>query len=155
MDETTAQAPAGQGEVNDATVRFDTRIVVVLRDDLASWQRANATAFLVSGIAAGAPETVGAPYVDGSGYVYLPMFREPVYVFVGSGEELTRTADRARSRDVAFALFTDELFATGHDAANRAAVLAVPTADLALVGIAFRADRRVADKVTKGLKRHP
>ncbi|SFQ39113.1 Protein of unknown function [Amycolatopsis rubida] len=31
--------------------RFDTKIAVLLRDDLASWQRLNVTAFLVSGVA--------------------------------------------------------------------------------------------------------
>lgn len=31
---------------------FDTKIAVLLRDDLASWQRLNVTAFLVSGLAA-------------------------------------------------------------------------------------------------------
>ena len=32
-------------------IRFDTKIAVLLRDDLATWQRLNVTAFLVSGIA--------------------------------------------------------------------------------------------------------
>ena len=52
-------------------------------------------------------------------------------------------------------MFTDDLFTTGHDAANRAAVLAVEADDLSFVGIAFRADRRAADKITKGLRFHP
>ena len=32
-------------------MEFDTKIAVVLRDDLAVWQKTNVTAFLVSGIA--------------------------------------------------------------------------------------------------------
>jgi hypothetical protein len=32
-------------------MQFDTKIAVVLREDLAVWQKANVTAFLVSGIA--------------------------------------------------------------------------------------------------------
>jgi hypothetical protein len=47
------------------------------------------------------------------------------------------------------------LFATGHDAANRAEVAAVRRADLDLTGLAFRAERRDADKITKGLRLHP
>ena len=43
----------------------------------------------------------------------------------------------------------------GHDAANRAAVAKVAVDDLSLVDIAFRTDRRAADKVTKGLRFHP
>ncbi len=148
-------SPAASPETSPTIVRFETRIVVILRADLANWQRANATAFLVSGIAAGEPGTVGEPYEDASGNRYLPMFREPVYVYAATGDELTRAATRARSREVPFALFTDDLFTTGHDAANRAAVQSVAVHDLSFVGIAFRTDRRAADKITKGLNFHP
>ena len=36
-------------------MQFDTKLAVVLRDDLAVWQKTNVTAFLVSGIAASEP----------------------------------------------------------------------------------------------------
>lgn len=135
--------------------RIDTKIVVVLRDDVASWQRLNMTAFLASGVAGTAPESIGEHYVDADGAKYLPMFGQPVMVFVASAQEMTRTAERIRSRDVMPAVFTRELFATGHDEANRAAVAAVPTAELDLTGLAFRASRKDADKITKGLRLHP
>lgn len=57
-------------------------------------------------------------------------------------------------REIEFALFTDELFTTPHDAANRAAVRAVAREELSLVGIAFRTERKGADKIIKGLERH-
>ena len=38
------------GYVYSEPVRFDTKIAVLLRDDLEVWQRLNVTAFLVSGI---------------------------------------------------------------------------------------------------------
>ncbi len=44
--------------------------------------------------------------------------------------------------------------ATGHDAANRAVVAAAKTDQLDLVGLGFIADRRIADKITKGLSLH-
>lgn len=137
-----------------APPRFDTKLVVILRDDLATWQKLNATLFLVSGIAATEPETVGAPYEDAAGGRYLPMFRQPGLVFAATGDELRRAFDRATQRGVELAVFIDELFATPHDEANRAAVRAVAPDDLSLAGIAFRTDRRMADKVTKGLKLH-
>ena len=96
----------------DNVVRFDTRIVVILRDDLPGWQRVNATAFMVSGIAAGDPATVGEPYRDASGNPYLPMFREPAYVYVADAAALTQAANRARNREIPFAVFTDDLFDT-------------------------------------------
>jgi hypothetical protein len=52
------------------------------------------------------------------------------------------------------AIFTGDLFATGNDADNRAAVRAVHAPDLILTGLAFRTARRDADKITKGMRLH-
>ena len=38
---------------------FDTKIAIVLRNDLASWQALNVTAFLTSGIVAQFPDVIG------------------------------------------------------------------------------------------------
>jgi hypothetical protein len=46
------------------------------------------------------------------------------------------------------------MFKTGHDAANREVVKAVARADLNLVGIALRAERKTVDKIVDGLKFH-
>ena len=55
-------------------MEFDTKIVVIIRDDLATWQKLNVVAFTVSGLA-GTEQIVGDNYVDASGNVYLPMSR--------------------------------------------------------------------------------
>ena len=136
-------------------MQFDTKIAVVLRDDLAVWQKANVTAFLISGIAGTTPEVVGEPYEDASGNRYLPMFRQPVLVFGADAAAIRRAYERAMQRDVELAIYTKELFVTGHDEANRAAVAAVAAEDLDLVGIALRADRKLVDKVVDKLKPHP
>jgi hypothetical protein len=136
-------------------VEFDTKIAVVLRDDLAVWQKANVTAFLVSGVAGANPDTIGEPYRDASGNEYLPMFVQPVLVYEADGGALRRAYERALDRDVVPAIYTSELFATGHDEANRAAVAAVGADELDLVGIAFRAERKTVDKVVDRLRFHP
>jgi hypothetical protein len=136
-------------------VQFDTKLAVVLRLDLAEWLKANVTAFLVSGIAGTAPEVVGEPYEDASGNRYLPMFRQPVLVFGADAAGLRRAYERAMQRGVEMAIYTNELFVTGHDDANRAAVAMVAAEELDLVGIAFRADRKLVDKVVDRLKPHP
>ena len=41
------------------STRFDTKIAVLLREDLESWQRLNVTAFLVSGLGTQIPELIG------------------------------------------------------------------------------------------------
>jgi hypothetical protein len=136
-------------------LQFDTKIAVVLRDDLAVWQKTNVTAFLVSGIAGTVPGIVGDPYRDASGNEYLPMFVQPVLVYEADAVALRRAYERAMSRGVTPAVYTKELFATGHDEANRAAVAAVTAEQLDLVGVAFRADRKTVDRVVDRLRMHP
>jgi hypothetical protein len=135
---------------------FDTKVAVVLLDDLPVWQKANATAFLMSGIAGGTPGLVGEPYVDGSGNSYLPMLRQPILVYAADAAGIRRAYERAMAREVdELSIFTRELFSTPNDTANRAAVAAVPAEELDLVGIALRADRKVVDKVLDKLRPHP
>jgi hypothetical protein len=136
-------------------MRFDTKIAIVLRDDLAVWQKTNVTAFLVSGIAGTVPEIVGEPYRDASGNEYLPMFVQPVLVYEADRDALRRTYERAMSRGITPAIYTHELFETGHDEANRATVAGVAANELDLVGIAFRAERKTVDKVVDRLRFHP
>ncbi|MET9129843.1 DUF2000 domain-containing protein [Streptomyces antibioticus] len=139
----------------EAPVRFDTKIAVLLRDDLESWQRLNVTAFLVSGLGTAAPEVIGEPYEDADGVVSLPMFRQPVLVFEGTKEALTAAHARVLARSLPRAVFTGDLFATGNDRDNRAAVRTVPTAELDLVGLAVYGPRNAVDKVLKGARMHP
>ncbi|WNV75166.1 DUF2000 domain-containing protein [Geodermatophilus sp. DSM 44513] len=135
--------------------RWATKIAVLLREDLATWQRLNVTAFLASGIAATDPEVIGQPYADGDGTGYLPMFRQPVLVLTGPGDLLSRARTRALERGLAIAVFTADLFSTGADEDNRAAVRAVPGADLDLVGLAVHGPRAAVDKAFKGARMHP
>jgi hypothetical protein len=137
-----------------APVRFDTKIAVLLRDDLLTWQRLNITAFLVSGIGTAIPEVIGEPYEDGSGVRYLSMFRQPVLVFAGGKELLHSAHDRALSRNLPVSVFTSDLFATDNDRDNRAAVRAVTTERLDLVGMAVYGPRNAVDKVLKGATMH-
>ncbi|MEY9967137.1 hypothetical protein ABIA33_005202 [Streptacidiphilus sp. MAP12-16] len=145
----------GTENETNPTVRFDTKIAVLLRDDLESWQRLNVTAFLVSGLGTASPEVIGEPYTDADDTVYLPMFRQPVLVFEGTKETLTAAQGRALSRSLRMAVFTSDLFGTGHDQDNRAAVRAVRRDGLDLVGMAVYGSRNAVDKVLKGARMHP
>lgn len=136
-------------------MRFDTKIAVLLREDLATWQRLNVTAFLTSGITASDPELVGEPYFDADDTEYLPMLRQPVLVFEASKELLSAAHGKAVTRGLPTAVFTADLFSTGHDEANRAAVRAVARDSLDLVGLALRGPRNAIDKIVKGASMHP
>ena len=136
-------------------MRFDTKIAIVVRADLASWQQLNVTAFLASGVATAFDETIGKPYEDESGHRYLEMFRQPVLVYAADQAGLSTVRESAASRDMPAAIYTQDMFATGHDDDNRAVVRAVATADLVLAGIAVYGPRNAVDKVCKGLTLHP
>ena len=144
-----------EGAPESTPVRFDTKIAVLLRDDLETWQRLNVTAFLVSGLGSELPEVIGEPYADADDTPYLPMFRQPVLVFEGGKDILKAAHERALKRALPRAVFTSDLFATGNDRDNRAAVRAVTTGELDLVGLAVYGPRNAVDKVLKGARMHP
>lgn len=135
---------------------FDTKVAIVVRDDLAAWQRLNVTAFLMSGLVASAgPEAIGDDYVDGDGVHYLPLLVQPVLVFEAPRDKLRTLRERAARREVAVAIYTADMFATGNDADNRAAVRVVGTEALDLVGLGVRAGHRDVDAIVRGAQRHP
>ena len=136
-------------------MKFDTKIAIAVQESLAAWQKLNVTAFLASAVAGGTPETIGEPYADGSGNAYLPMFRQPVLVYAAEPAALSRVRALAVGRGLAVAVYIEEMFKTGHDEANRAAVSAVGADDLPLVGLAVYGPRNAVDKVMKGLPLHP
>jgi hypothetical protein len=136
-------------------MRFDTKIAIAVRGDLGIWQKLNVTAFLASAVAGGVEGVMGKPYEDASANQYLEMFRQPVLVYSGDGDALKAVHQRALSRAVPTAVYTEELFSTGNDDDNRAAVRAVAADDLNLVGLAVYGPRNAIDKVCKGLILHP
>jgi len=136
------------------SMTFDTKIAIIVREDLEMWQKLNVTAFLVGGLAGNNPAIVGENYVDADGQVYLPMVIQPMMVFQADTDGIRKAYERAMRRDIQLAIFTSDLFATGNDIDNRAAVANKSADSLDLVGIALRDMKKTVDKVTKGLKLH-
>jgi hypothetical protein len=136
-------------------MRFDTKIAIVVRADLAVWQKLNVTAFMASAVAAGAPGIIGEAYRDGSGNAYLPMYRQPVLVYEADGPALSLARARALERGLPTAVYIDEMFKTGNDEDNRAAVRAVAADELSLAGLAVHGPRNAVDKTLRGLQLHP
>ncbi|MGK6312807.1 DUF2000 family protein [Neorhizobium sp. DT-125] len=134
---------------------FDTKIAIVLRDDLAPWQGLNVTAFLMSGVVAQNPAIIGEPYRDAAGNVYNPLSAQPVVVLSADRETLRTIHRRSLEREVTTSAYVEEMFSTGHDAANRTVFAEFSPDNARLVGIALRADKRIVDKITKGARMHP
>lgn len=131
------------------------KIAVAVRDDLATWQKLHLTAFVVSGIGSRHPELIGEPYVDGSGRDELPKFALPVLIYAGNGPAVRRAFLRAVERELAVSVYTDDLFTTGDDTDNRAAIVDIETAELSVAGFAVAGGRKQVDKVFDKLRLHP
>jgi len=134
-------------------MKFDSKIVAILRQDLLIWQKLNVTAFIMSGIS-GRPEVLGEPYVDGCGHVYLPMSKQPIMIYAANGEQLKELLIKAQNKEVSLAIYTAELFNIYNDDDNRAKVAEFETNDLNLVGIGMIGKKNHIDRLTKGLVLH-
>lgn len=136
------------------SMTFDTKIAVVLRNDLPMWQKLNVTAFTISGIAGTVPDVMGEDYEDGSGNRYLPMLKQPVLVFEATEQQIQQAYDQAMNAGMTFSVFTEDLFATGNDIDNRAAVKARKRDELKVVGFALRDKKKRIDRLLKGIPLH-
>ena len=93
-------------------MQFDTKIAIVIRSDLEAWQKLNVAAFLASGIAAAHPNCIGAPYEDASGSQFHALIGQPILIYGGDRAALSRALERAASRDVKAAVYTEDMFKT-------------------------------------------
>ncbi|GGE22953.1 hypothetical protein GCM10011390_47970 [Aureimonas endophytica] len=134
---------------------FETKVAILVHEDLAMWQKLNVTAFLASGIAGAVPEAMGEAYEDAAGRAYARLLGQPMLIFAASGEILRRARDQALQRGLVRAAYSRSMFATGHDAANRAVFKAEPAEAPDLVGLALHGPRKDVDRATKGASLHP
>jgi len=133
---------------------FETKIAIVIRDDLAVWQKLNVTAFLTSGIVGADRNLIGEAYRDSAGGAYNALIVQPMIVLAADAAGIKRIYSRALDRGVALSLYIEDMFKTGHDAANRATVCHYGPEDMPVVGLARRDDKKIVDKVVKGAKIH-
>jgi len=133
---------------------FDTKIAIVIREDLMVWQKLNVTAFLMSGVVGAAPGLIGEPYEDAAGNLYNSLSIQPVIVLSADQETLNTIHRRTLERSVRAALYIEEMFSTGHDEANRAVFKQFAPENAKVVGLSLRDDKKIVDKITKGAKMH-
>lgn len=133
---------------------FDTKIAILVLEDLDTWQKLNVTAFLASGVAGEAPDCMGEPYLDADGRRYAALIGQPVMVLSATPEVLLRARNQAFQRELSCAAYVRAMFSTGHDAANREAFAAENVESPDLVGLAVRGPKKDVDKATKGARLH-
>lgn len=133
---------------------FDTKVAILVRNDLATWQGMNVVAFLATGIASAAPEIMGEPYVDAHGHRYGSMSRQPMLIFAADLAGLQAAHRVGLARGITMQPYVFAMFSTGHDEANRQVFLAEDPGNLNLVGLALRGPKKAIDKAVKGLALH-
>ena len=142
-------------ESNFRTVMdFATKIAIIVRDDLATWQKLNVTAFLTSGVTGADQSLLGEDYQDAVGNRYSRLLIQPIIVLSADGNRIKTIYRRAMDRGVQLSIYIEDMFTTGHDAANRETVKARQPEDLPIVGLALREEKKLVDKITKGAKMH-
>src|SRR3954465_4188373 len=130
---------------------FETKVALIVRDDLAVWQKLNVVAFLATGVAAAIPDALGEPYEDAAGRRYGRMLGQPMLVFAADLPGLQAAHRQAVSRELGIVPYVHAMFSTGHDAANREVFRAQDAGNLDLVGLAVHGARKAVDKAVKGL----
>ncbi|MDB5971152.1 MAG: hypothetical protein JWQ90_3602 [Hydrocarboniphaga sp.] len=134
---------------------FDTKVSILILDELLVWQKLNVTAFLATGIAAEAPDALGQPYIDAAGRRHARLLGQPMMVYAARPEQLQRAYRVGIERELTRAVYVRSMFSTGHDEANRAAFSIEPADAPDLVGIAVRGLKKDVDKAIKGCALHP
>ena len=109
----------------------------------------------MSGIVGATPSIIGEPYSDADRNEYHALTVQPVVVLAADAPTLKLVHGRALARNIKYALYVEEMFATGHDDANRAAFAEFSPDTAKVVGLALGAERKTVDKITKDARMHP
>ncbi|MDH0862980.1 DUF2000 domain-containing protein [Mitsuaria sp. GD03876] len=133
---------------------FDTKVALIVRSDLATWQRLNVVAFLATGVASSAPEAIGEPYIDAAGRRFPGLLVQPMLVFEGNLDGLRAAHREGLDRGLTLVPYVHAMFSTGNDADNRRVFLAGDADHPDLVGLALRGPKKAVDKAVKGLTLH-
>lgn len=75
-------------------------------------------------------------------------------ILSADGETLREVLKKAKARDMAVSIYTEELFTTYNDIDNRAEIAKHKTEELNLVGICICGMKNPLDRITKGIAMH-
>lgn len=134
---------------------YSNEIALVIKNDLAGWQKLNVAAFLASSVAIQFPDTHGKEFVNASGSVYLPFIKHPILIYKADAEaEIRRAFNRAKERGLAIGIYTEPLFATKNEEENHVEIAKATDEEQVLVGLAVYGENKKVAKALEGLKFH-
>ncbi|MGY4539509.1 hypothetical protein ACVW0P_003943 [Mucilaginibacter sp. UYNi724] len=132
-----------------------TKITIIIRDDLKTWQKLNVTAFLSSAVAIEFPELHGTHLVTGSNNTYLPFLRQPVVIYKADDlNQIQRAFKRAKERELHIGIYSYGLFATMTEEDNLKTISNCSDDEQDLVGLVIYGDVKKVNKAVDGLKFH-
>ena len=137
-----------------AVTDFSTKAAVVVRDDLAAVATAerHRRSSSAGSSAPRSPKWSVTPTRTPTAWRTCPLLVQPLLVFEASADQLRKARAESRRAAAWRSRSTPRRCSRpGTTTENRAAVRAVATEDLDLVGIALRAGHRDADAVLRGL----
>jgi len=133
----------------------ENKIVIIIRDDLKTWQKLNVTAFLAGAIAIEFPELHGRHLITASGHTYLPFFRQPVLVYKADDvNQMQRVFKRAKERELNVGIYPSQLFNTMNEQDNLDETALHTDDEQDLVGLAIYGENKKMNKAIDGLKFH-
>jgi len=133
----------------------DNKIVIIVRDDLKSWEKLNVTAFLASAVAIEFPELHGRHLVTASGNTYLPFIKQPVLVYKADDiNQMQRVFKRAKERELHIGIYSSQLFETMTEQDNLDETARYTDDEQDLVGLVIYGENKKVNKAIDGLKFH-
>jgi hypothetical protein len=131
------------------------KIVIVVRDDLKTWQKLNVTAFLAGAVAIEFPELHGRALVTAIGNRYLPFIKQPVLVYKAeNSDQIKRAFNRAKERELDIGIYSYPLFSTNTEEDNLSETAKYSDEEQELVGILIYGDAKKVSKAIDVLKFH-
>ncbi|MDX7953300.1 DUF2000 family protein [Lichenihabitans sp. Uapishka_5] len=75
-----------------------TKVVILALEHLNVWKKLNVTAFLATGIAGGAAEAMGEPYLNAAGTHYAALLGQPIMIYAANQAMLPRARRQTQMR---------------------------------------------------------
>ncbi|GAA0973296.1 MULTISPECIES: DUF2000 domain-containing protein [Nocardiopsidaceae] len=130
---------------------MDTKLVVILREDLPPAIAANAGVVLGLALGGRLENSVAADTKDADGGVHAGLNPHPVPTLVASGERLREIKAGADEQDLTVVGFNEVARRSRDYGAYMDALAATPASDLEYAGVALHGPRTVVNKLTRQL----
>lgn len=136
------------------TKTYENKIAIIVKSDLADWQKLNVTASLAGSIAISFPEIHGEPFLNKYGTKYLPFITQPILIYKADDNEIKRAYNRAKDRDLQIGIYPTSLFSTKNATENQSVIENFKIENQSLAGLVIYGETKKVYKTLDKLKLH-